>query len=70
MFNPMMNNIQGMLRQGLPNPQAFAQQILQNNPQFAQMLQGQNPQALAMNALQGMGINPNSIMQMLRPPMR
>lgn len=56
--------LQGMMRQGNQNPQAFVNGFLQQNPQFAQQLQGKNVQQEAATALLRMGYPPEQVRQM------
>ena len=62
--NGFAQMLQGMMRQGGQNPQAFVNGYLQQNPQFAQQLQGKNVQQEAANALLKMGVPPQQVQQM------
>ena len=62
--NGFAQMLQGMMRQGSNNPQAFVNGFLQQNPQFAQQLQGKNVQQEAATALLRMGFPPEQIRQM------
>ena len=69
MSNPLQM-IARMLGSSMGNPQQMAQQILQQNPQFAAMIRGQNPRQMAEGSLRQMGIDPQQILNMTRPPVR
>lgn len=62
--NGFVQMLQGMIRQGSNNPQAFVNGFLQQNPQFAQQLQGKNLQQEAATALLRMGFPPDQVRQM------
>ena len=62
--NGFIQMLQGMIRQGSNNPQAFVNGFLQQNPQFAQQLQGKNVQQEAATALIRMGFPPDQVRQM------
>lgn len=62
--NGFAQMLQGMMRQGGNNPQAFVNGFLQQNPQFAQQLQGKNVQQEAATALLRMGYPPDQVRQM------
>ena len=62
--NGFAQMLQGMMRQGSNNPQAFVNGFLQQNPQFAQQLQGKNVQQEAATALLRMGFPPDQVRQM------
>lgn len=62
--NGFVQMLQGMIRQGSNNPQAFVNGFLQQNPQFAQQLQGKNVQQEAATALLRMGFPPDQVRQM------
>lgn len=62
--NGFAQMLQGMMRQGGNNPQAFVNGFLQQNPQFAQQLQGKNVQQEAAIALLRVGYLPDQIRQM------
>lgn len=62
--NGFAQMLQGMIRQGSNNPQAFVNGFLQQNPQFAQQLQGKNVQQEAATALLRIGFPPDQVRQM------
>lgn len=62
--NGFVQMLQGMIRQGGNNPQAFVNGFLQQNPQFAQQLQGKNLQQEAATALLRMGFSTDQVRQM------
>lgn len=62
--NGFAQMLQGMMRQGDYNPQAFVNGFLQQNPQFAQRLQGKNVQQEAAAALLRLGCPPDQVRQM------
>ena len=61
--NRIMQQFSMMVRQGWSNPQAYVNELLRKNPEFAKQIQGQNVRQMAMQALEGMGMDPNMFFQ-------
>ena len=61
--NRIMQQFAMMIQQGWSNPQAYVNELLRKNPEFAKHIQGQNVQQMAMQALKGMGIDPQQFFQ-------
>lgn len=66
-----VEQVKGLMNQmkAFSNPQLALQQMAQNNPQLNQVLQmcnGKNPKQVFMSMCKDRGIDPNSILSMLK----